>query len=182
MSKIRRNRSWPVVGRVRDVLAPVRSTLGHAWRALRRRPATPIEVLLVDRGRRRTLERQLGAGLRRLERLLPAPTPGRLAVVVQHTIAGDRPLVGQVLTAELPDGTRSAVLRVALVIDGRRLTPDELLAALCDQWLALAGGRAASGVRPLVGAPDTAPPPLAALPTDPLLPWASGPAADRVSA
>jgi hypothetical protein len=172
MSRIRRHRSLPLADRVQGALASVRSALARAWLVLHRRPATPIEVLVVDRTRRRGLERQLGVGLRRLERLLPPPTPGRLAVVVQQSIAGDPAPTGCVQVAELPDGTRRTVLRVALVVDGRRLTPDELLAALCDQWLAHAcgdGDRAAARSDHLDARP-VGPTPLAVLRPDPLLP------------
>jgi hypothetical protein len=155
------------------------SALRRAWRALRGRPATPIEVLVVDRARRRTVERQLRAGLRRLERLLPAGSPQRLVVVVQQTIEEDRPVAGCVQVARQPNGTGCAVVRLALQVDGRRLTPDELLAALCDRWLALALGHTAGGV-PVPVAPRPTPPagpaPLAAFRPDPLVSQANGPA------
>src|SRR5438045_8550247 len=91
MSGIRRHRSLPLADRAQGAIASARSALARTWLALHRRPATPIEVLVVDRSRRRALERQLGVGRRRLERLLPPPTPGPLAVLVHQPTAGHRP-------------------------------------------------------------------------------------------
>jgi hypothetical protein len=163
---------------VRAATAALGSALRRAWRALRGRPGTPIEVLVVDRARRRSVERQLGARLRRLERLLPPDPPERVVVVVQQTIGDDRPVAGRVEVAKRPDGTRRALVRLALQVGGRRLTPDELLAALCDQWLALAPGYTPIATTPVESRPtppaETAP--LAAFRPDPLVPMANGPA------
>src|SRR5438067_117564 len=57
------------------------------WRAsFQWRHPIPIEVLIADANRRRTLERELRSGLRRLQRALGAPLPADLAVVVQQVI------------------------------------------------------------------------------------------------
>ena len=48
--------------------------LRRAWQAIRRwRRAVPVEVLVVDRIRRRTLEQELRRGLHRLQRAFGAP-------------------------------------------------------------------------------------------------------------
>jgi hypothetical protein len=152
----------------------VSSAIGSA---LRQRPATPVEVLVVDRARRRSVERSLGARLLRLERLLPPDPTERVVVVVQQTIGDDQPVAGRLEVAQRPDGTRRALVRLALQVGGRRLTPDELLAALCDQWLALASGYTATATTPVATRPPpAATAPLAAFRPDPLVPVANGPA------
>jgi hypothetical protein len=162
---------------VRAATATLEAALRRAWRALRGRPATPIEVLVVDRARRRSVERQLGARLRRLERLLPPAPPERVVVVVQQAIGDDRPVAGRVHVVQRPDGARCALVRLALQVGERRVTSDELLAALCDQWLALGqiAGETPTPVEPRPTPPaETAP--LAAFRPDPLVLLANGPA------
>jgi hypothetical protein len=176
MSKVQRHRPGRPRGRVRAATAALGAALRGAWRALLGRPATPIEVLVVDRARRRSVERSLGARLRRLERLLPPDPPARVVVVVQQTIGDEQPAAGRVDVAKRSGGTRCALVRLALQVDGRRLMTDEILAALCDQWVAL--GQTA--VEPTPVEPRPRPPAetahLAAFRPDPLVPVANGPA------
>lgn len=109
-----------------------RLALGH-----RRRPV-PVEVLIADRPRRRALERELRSALGQLQRALSAPLPSELAVVAQQVIATDRQLAGCYQLGQRPDGCRFALVRLALQVNGRRLSTDELLAALAEQCIGLA--------------------------------------------
>jgi hypothetical protein len=131
----------------------------------------PVVVLVADRRTRRELERSLAGGLHRLRRAVDLPASVTVTVVVQHALltegAGGR-LAGCSELAQQADGGRTVLIRLALDPDGRRLTPDELLALLAEQWLALAaqldGGTrvlvplvvaALAGTRPKTSAPAT---------------------------
>ncbi len=109
-------------------------------RSLRRwhRRRIPVEVVIADRSRRSTLGRELTWGLRRLRRILGDILPSTLAVVAQQVIATDHQLAGCYQVGQRPDGTRFALIRLALQVNGRRLTTDELLAVLAEQCIALA--------------------------------------------
>jgi len=114
------------------------TTVAHwLWRRLGfRQRRIPVEVLIADRNRRRTLERELHAGINRLQRVLGIPLPPHVAVVVQQVIRTDRQLAGcyQVSSA---GGVRCSLIRLALEVNGKRLTIDELLAALAEQCIGL---------------------------------------------
>jgi hypothetical protein len=108
------------------------------WEALRYRDARiPIEVLVANPTRRRRLERKLRAGLRQLQRVLGQPPSGEITILVQQVITTDRQLAGCCHLALRPDGTPSALWRLALQSNGRRLDTDDLLAVLVEQWIAL---------------------------------------------
>jgi hypothetical protein len=109
----------------------------------------PVEVLIADRTRRRMLERELRRGLRRLQRALGAPLPAGLAIVVQQVIATNRQLAGCYQLGQRPDGSRFALVRLALQVNGRRLTTEELLAALAEQYIGLATQESASVLVPI---------------------------------
>lgn len=124
---------------LRAARARVANTACRLWQALRRwRRSVPVEVLIADRSRRRALERELRTGLRRLQRALGAPLPGDLAVVVQQVIMTDRQMAGCCQVGQRPAGGRFALIRLALQVNGRRLSTDELLAALAEQCIGLA--------------------------------------------
>lgn len=106
----------------------------------------PIEVLVADRSRRRKIRTELRAGLRRLQRVLGEPPPCRIAIVVQQVIVTDRQLAGCCQLATQPDGSSHALWRLALEVNRRPLSSDELLAVLAEQWFALAGQLASSRV------------------------------------
>lgn len=97
----------------------------------------PVEVLVADRSQRRALERELHKGVDQLQRVLRIPLPTHVAVVVQQLIRTDRQLAGcyQVSSA---GGVRFSLIRLALEVNGRRVTIDELLAALSEQCIGLA--------------------------------------------
>lgn len=139
MSKHHRNRfvRWRLW--LEPVCARLANTARRFWRVLCRwRRPVPVEVLIADHSRGRTLERELGVSLRRLERVLGDPLPGNLAVIVQHVIRTDRQLAGCYQIGQRPDGSRFALIRLALQVNGRRLSTDELLAVLAEQCIGLA--------------------------------------------
>jgi hypothetical protein len=186
MPKRHRNRcargvSWLGFARRRCVQA-----IRHAWRALHRwwHPV-PVEVLIADKNRRRALERELRTGLRCLQRVLGAPLPTDLAVVVQQVITTDRQLAGCYQVGQLSDGRRFALVRLALQVHGQRLSTDELLAVLAEQCIGLAtqdGGP--SVLVPVDLEPAVPPAPRLATPlrVDPLAPRTNGtPVRERIA-
>jgi len=97
----------------------------------------PVEVLVTDGKRRRKIERELRAGLRRLQHVLGPPSLVEIAVVVQQIIVMDRQLAGCYQLSQRPDGSQSALLRVALEVNHTRLRSDDLLAVVAEQWIAI---------------------------------------------
>jgi len=97
----------------------------------------PLEVLVADRKRRRKIERELRAGLRQLQRVLGPPSLVEIAIVVQQVITMDRQLAGCYQLRQRPDGSQSALLRVALEVNHTRLSSDDLLAVVAEQWIAI---------------------------------------------
>lgn len=135
---------------LRDLLACLRarSPTIHNWlvdgvrrgrRALHdlRHPIR-VEVLIVDRVKRRSLEVELRRGLRRLGRVVGIPYPIRAAVVVQQVLKTERQFAGCYQLWQSSNGARCVLFRLALQVNGRSLGPDELLAALAEQWIGLA--------------------------------------------
>ena len=111
----------------------------YGWEARRYRDdQVPIEVLLTNGSRRRKIERELRAGLRQLQHLLGPPSLVEIAVVVQHVITMDGQLAGCYQLRRRLDGSQSALLRVALEVNHRRLSSDDLLAVVAEQWIAIA--------------------------------------------
>lgn len=128
--------------RLTALRACLSDSLCRCWWALRRHwRSAPVEVLVADRSRRRALERELRRGLRRLQGALSAPLPADLAVVVQQVLVTDRQLAGCYQLGLRPDGSRFALARLALQVNGRTLSTDELLAALADVLVGLAVGQ-----------------------------------------
>lgn len=137
-NQIRRFLAW-FHPRVRLVLAALGEAIRTAVRAYHERPqAIPIDVLVVDRARRRTIERDLHAGLCRLRHALGRQFPSGVAVVVQQVICMDRRLAGCYQLARRPDGVDLALVRLALQVGDRTLTTDELLSVLAEQCIGLA--------------------------------------------
>ena len=127
---------------VRWLRVAARRGIGRArrgWQRVRqRRRRIPIEVLVVDRARRRAVERDLRAGLKRLRRALGVALPQDTAIIVQHVIAAERQVAGCYQVGQRPDGRHFALIRLALQVNGRALTGDELLAALAEQCIGIA--------------------------------------------
>ena len=127
---------------VRWLRVAARRAVGKArrgWQRIRqRRRRIPIEVLVVDRARRRAAERDLRAGLKRLRRALGVALPQETAIIVQHVIAAERQVAGCYQVGQRLDGGHFALIRLALQVNGRALTGDELLAALAEQCIGIA--------------------------------------------
>lgn len=120
-------------------LLRVLRVLGRWWPASR---GVRVEVLVVDPAARRRIGRAIRRALGRLRRVLGASFPQHLTVVVQRTVypgAAGHELVGCCQVGQRPDGTRFSYVRLALEVDGEDLTDDDLLAALAEQCLGLAG-------------------------------------------
>ncbi|HVC35563.1 MAG TPA: hypothetical protein VNL16_18800 [Chloroflexota bacterium] len=153
------------------------SALGRTWQRIREsRQTVPVEVLVADRTRRRALERELRWGLGRLRRALGAPLPPELTVLVQQIISTDRQLAGCYQLGQRTDGTRFALVRLALQVDGRCLTSDELLAVLAEQLIGLATQQSTGVLVPIDLAPGVPPESRSALVLrpDPLTPRTNG--------
>ncbi|MCW5880197.1 MAG: hypothetical protein KIS91_04590 [Anaerolineae bacterium] len=138
----------------------------------------PIEVLVADRARRRAVERDLRAGLKRLRRALGVALPQDTAIIVQHVIATERQVAGCYQVGQRSDGGHFALIRLALQVNGRALARDELLAALAEQCIGIATQQ--SGALSVVIPIDLEPPRpaddhrLSAPRHDPLAPSSNG--------
>ena len=145
-----------------------------------------IEVLVVDRGRRRRIVGQVRAAVRQLRRAAAtAPVTG--IVVCERVAASGRDLAGATHVCRRADGGQTALIRLALTANGRRRRDDEVLAVLAEQWLGLAQQEGASVLVPIelplvpetpaavgAGTPDGRLNSAAGRPADPLEP--AGPA------
>ncbi|MBI4496644.1 MAG: hypothetical protein HY689_01935 [Chloroflexi bacterium] len=134
---------------------------------------------MADKTRRRSLEWELRTGLRQMQRVLGAPLPAELAVVVQQVIQTDHQLAGCYQVGKRPDGSRFALVRLALQVNDRRLDVNELLAVLADQCIGLAtqqgGGSVLVPVELGVSPPDDVQRTrLTTFKPDPLAPHANG--------
>lgn len=148
----------------------------HLCKTVRIGRPVPIEALVADPGQRRILEREVTRCLRQLHRALGPDFPVGLAVIVQQTVTTDRQLAGCFHIRHRPDGASGALVRLALHLDGRRRTIDEILATLADSCIGLADHSNQSGVLVPI---DLAPPPVrsdpvATLRSDPLMPRSNG--------
>ena len=154
------------------------SAVRIGWEALRYRDDwVALEVLVANGKRRRKIERELRAGLRQLQRVLGPPSLVEIAIVVQQVITMDRQLAGCYQLGQRPDGSQSALLRVALEVNHTRLSSDDLLAVVAEQWIAIANLQ--SGPSLLVPieyeSGQTHPEKLASsLRLDPLMPYRDG--------
>ena len=139
MSKRRSNRCRRWLRWLPAAGSRLRRVSHSIWRAFPRgRRAVPVAVVITDQAQRRTLERELHAGLGQLQRVLGQPWLPDTAVIVQQVVCADRQLAGCSHIGQRPDGSRFALIRLALQVNGRRLRTDELLAALVEQCVGLA--------------------------------------------
>jgi hypothetical protein len=167
-------------------LLAARTRAGRAvaagWRRLRavacpdRPPPVCVEALLYGRRERRAMQHALTGAVRQLRRVAAVPAPHTVAVIVQQSLPAatpGHPLAACTEVRSQPDGGRLALIRLAAEPGGYRLRPDDVLAALAEQWLALAADLA-GGTRVLVplelsalAEPALLPVPLAPLPSTP---------------
>jgi hypothetical protein len=122
-----------------------RFTGGWAWaggaRFASRLEPVALELFVADRGRCRALEGELRAALSRLQLVLGPALPARTSVDVQDTICQDGALAGCIHLGERAGGASYAIVHLALRVRERDLRPDEVLAVLVEQCLALAARR-----------------------------------------
>lgn len=142
MAKSRRHRCSRWVQSVHRLRAAGYRLFGVARRICRAyrpgRRVVPVEILIADQTRRRALERELRTAFGRLQRAFGVPLPTETAVIVQQAVWTDRQLAGCSHVGQRPDGARFAWIRLALQVNGRRLSTDEVLAALAEQYIGLA--------------------------------------------
>lgn len=141
MSKRRRSRSpgsrlirrWAEIGWQLCVRAVrlVRSGLARMYRRLR--PGGPTVIIDARRRQAHRLRRDIGRAARAYARALGAEMPPGLLVVVQRVVHEGRQLNGLLQAFEGADGDRRYVVHLALSVNGRQVSEDELLAALRHQ-------------------------------------------------
>ena len=109
------------------------------WREVRRRLfGPPVVVMVAGRSQRRSLEREIRPGLRRLKQALGPAALNHVTVVVQHTIATDHQVAGCYHIGKHADGSPFTLVRLALNVNDRALSLDEILATLTEQCISLA--------------------------------------------
>lgn len=142
---------FPLFPSVVVVVLLVGVTAACAWSFYRPAPV-PMEVLLADWRCRAAVRRQLGAGLRRLRRLVRGRIVSGVALLIVEWLPdGSRANCQPV--RRRGDGGNGQLITVALTVGERRQTADELLAALAEQYLALTlGGRPSRPTSPPVPA------------------------------
>ncbi len=178
MSKRRSTPHHPWLRRLRAVLSAASARLLVTWRALRSgRPPACVEVLATDRIERRLLEREIRAGLRRLERVSSPTLSCQTCVLVQRMVQSNHPLAGCALVSQTSEGRRFTLIRLATHVGERALALDEILSVLAELWIGVAAEQVTT---PVVLVPveldkaRTASRPLDALPSDPLVTRTNG--------
>ena len=152
------------------------ATLAAFWRTYLPWP-THVEVVVADARRRRSLKRDVSRGVRRLRRFLGERFPAHLAVIVQQGIYDESQPASKVQRIGRQKGGQAVVVRLALQVNGRRLSTDDILALLTEQCLRLAAGQPTDSTVTITGTtPDGDGAPNnnvagAGLPPDPLLPY-----------
>ncbi len=141
MSKRRRSRSrgarlvrrWLDTGRQLSAQAAglARRAAVRLYRRLR--PRGPTVIIDARRRQARRLRRDIGRAARAYAGALGAEMPPGLLVVVQRVVHEGRQLNGLLQAFEGADGNRRYVVHLALSINGRQVSDDELLAALRHQ-------------------------------------------------
>jgi hypothetical protein len=144
---------------------------------LRSRRGIPVEVVVADAPRRRAIQREVRRALHQLRRALGSDLPPDLVVMVQQTVTTDHPLAGCFQTHQRADGTRAHLVRLALHVEGRRLSTDDVLAALVDACVGIVVQAGGSSVLVPLGpsaSPSTATVPFTAMSPDLLAPRPNG--------
>lgn len=172
-----RNRPTRLRRAVAAAALPLVRAISHFCKVICIRRPIPVEVLFTDPNQRRTLEREVRRCLRQLHRALGPDFPVGLAVIVQHTVMTDHQLAGCFHIRHRTGGASGALVRLALQIDGRRRTIDEILATLADACVSLADPSSQPGVLVPIAAAMAQPvqsSPVASLRSDPLMPRSNG--------
>jgi hypothetical protein len=130
-------------GRGRRIARPLvgasswsRQHLAAAWRGFvtRVRPWRPAVAADVNGKRGRRLRKAIARVTRSHLRALGVTPPGHLLVVVQRTVVEEeRPLVALLQVFEDGDGRRRQVLFLALSVEGRQVSDEEVVATLRQQ-------------------------------------------------
>ena len=176
MSK-RSRKPRPIVRRLNHLCGLVALVLHWLAAHLPRPRRIPIEIVLADQSRRRGLKRTLRRSVGQLRKVLGDLLPQDVVVVVQQVIPAEHELAGCCQLGQRPDGQRFALIRLALQIKGRRLSTDEVIAALAEQCIGLAMNQA-EGIKvrvPVQLEPAAWEERRTPLPPDPLKPDDSGP-------
>ncbi|HWO72516.1 MAG TPA: hypothetical protein VNN21_03070, partial [Dehalococcoidia bacterium] len=97
------------------------------------RPRGPTVIIDARRRQARRLRREIARAARAYARALGTELPPGLLVVVQRVVHEGRQLNGLLQAFEGADGGRRYVVHLALSINGRQVSDDELLAALRHQ-------------------------------------------------
>lgn len=121
------------IGRMREIAAVVRRATGPRCDC-----TVPIEILITGFWRRCWIRARVRCAIRKLQRVLPAPLSLDVAVIVQQIIATEHQLPGCYQITQRSDDSHFALIRLALEVDGRCMTTNELLAVLAEQYIALA--------------------------------------------
>ena len=139
MSRRRRSK-W---SKVMDVVRPWAGRIGRAclvatttcWRAVKRGLRRRGPIVIVDGRRRqaRRFHREVARAARTYARALGVELPPRLLVVVQRVVHEERQLNGLLQAFDASNGNRRYVAHLALSVNGRQVSDDELLAALRHQ-------------------------------------------------
>jgi hypothetical protein len=114
------------------------SAAGLARRMLARlyrrvRPGGPTVIIDARRRQARRLRREVARAARTYARAFGAEPPPGLLVVIQRVVHEGRQLNGLLQAFEGADGNRRYVAHLALSVNGRQVSEDELLAALRHQ-------------------------------------------------
>ncbi len=123
---------------IRQVARAVAAAVCCVFRHLPRWQRIPIEIVLADHNRRRGLKRELAHSVRRLQKILGDLLPTDIVVVVQQVIPAEGQLAGCCQIGQRKDQRQFALVRLALQVNGKRLSTDEMLAALAEQLIGLA--------------------------------------------
>jgi hypothetical protein len=154
-----------------------RSAGANVSSLLRSRRGIAVEVVIADAPRRRAIASEVRRAHDQLRRALGSDLPADLVVVVQQTVMTDHPLAGCFQTHRRADGSRALIVRLALQVEGRRLSLDDVLAALADACVGIVAQSSGSSVLVPVG-PAAARPAATALTSaigpDPLAPRQNG--------
>lgn len=110
-------------------------TVATSWRVAARRLCRPGPTVIVDVRRRhaRGLRREVARAARTYAGALGAEMPPRLLVVVQRVVYEGRQLNALLQAFDARDGSRRYVLHLALFVNGRQVSEEQLLAALRHQ-------------------------------------------------